>query len=61
MEPVETERMVIAAFTEADLHRLHALLLCYESPFQTAAELCARRADERAHEALRRQIARLLV
>ena len=57
---MESERVVIAAFTEADLRRLHALLVCYESPFRTSGEVVERSRDEREHALLRRRIAALM-
>ena len=60
MESLEPERIIIAAFTEADLRRLHALLVCYDSPFQTSAECDERERDRDSHEQLRRHVARLL-
>lgn len=36
------ETVIVAAFRRADLVRLHALLVCYESPFQTTGEAFGR-------------------
>jgi len=54
------DTMIVAAFRYADLARLHALLLPYESPFTTAGEEHLRREDEAAHRTLREEIGRLL-
>ena len=54
------EIVVVAAFRRADLVRLHALLLMYDSPFTTTGEDAVRREDEREHRALWREIERLL-
>jgi len=54
------EVVVVAAFRREDLVRLHSLLACFQSPFQTSDEVASRLVDERSHEELRRYVALLL-
>ena len=57
---VSPEVIVIAAFHDADVVRLHALLVAYESPIATPDQERLRCEDVRAHRELCDQIGRLL-
>ena len=54
------EVIVIAAFRQADLERLHTMLVVYESPFNQPGEDDLRREDEWIARELREKIGRLL-
>lgn len=57
---VDEDVLVVAVFRREDLLRLHALLVCFDSPYRTDAEAEERLRDEASHALLRRYVTSLL-